>query len=89
MSELKNGSSGGAVKSLQEKLSKLGFKVAVDGSFGKGTEAAVIDLQKTFGIKVDGIVGEKTKSLLDEQLGKGFNINAQAMGDAAPSKSTK
>lgn len=88
MVELKNGSSGDDVKSLQEKLSRLGFKVVIDGAYGKMTEGAVIQLQKSFGYAVDGIVGERTKALVEEQLGKGWNF--QTANDAAPSsKSAK
>ena len=44
--------------------------LAVDGSFGAATRAAVIDLQNTFGLPADGIVGEITwKALYDAYLG--------------------
>ena len=46
MASLKDGASGNDVKALQEKLVSLGFKLVVDGSYGKATEGAVIQLQK-------------------------------------------
>ena len=41
-----------------------GGGLAVDGVFGLGTLAAVEDLQRWFGLKVDGIVGPMTWKLL-------------------------
>lgn len=75
MGLMKNGSSGGDVTDLQTKLTKLGFKLEVDGKFGKNTEDAVRHLQKLFGYTVDGIVGDGTKGLVDAQLGYGWNVN--------------
>lgn len=48
---------------MQEALICLGFdcgKWGADGDFGDATEAAVRAFQKTNGLKVDGIAGEKT-----------------------------
>jgi peptidoglycan hydrolase-like protein with peptidoglycan-binding domain len=62
---LKKGSKGDAVKTLQTKLSKLGYKVGViDGIFGSGTEAAVKAFQKDKNLTVDGIAGSATISAL-------------------------
>lgn len=55
MTTLKQGSRGGDVKILQQKLS-----IAVDGIFGPLTEEAVKEFQKTNNLSVDGIVGPKT-----------------------------
>ena len=44
--------------------------VSIDGSFGPSTRAAVIDLQNTFGLVADGIVGPVTwQALYDAYLG--------------------
>ena len=56
---IKLGSKGGDVKSLQE---KLGLKA--DGSFGPGTEKAVKEWQTKNGLTVDGVIGDKSWSLL-------------------------
>jgi len=61
---LKVGSTGDQVKALQELLVKAGYKLETDGKFGKQTQAAVIDFQKTQNIQVDGIVGNQTLSVL-------------------------
>lgn len=62
---LKRGSKNEGVKELQELLNKAGFDTgAPDGVFGKGTEAAVMALQKKLGVAVDGIVGTRTLSAL-------------------------
>ncbi len=57
---LRKGSKGSDVKELQTLLNKNGYNLAVDGSFGGKTLAAVQDYQKKNGLVVDGIVGTKT-----------------------------
>ena len=57
---LKNGSSGEGVSWVQSALNKLGYKLTVDGIFGKDTEQAVKQFQKSCGISDDGIVGKET-----------------------------
>ena len=57
---LRRGSTGDAVKFLQERLSLMGYSLVFDGSFGAKTEAAVKQFQKDRGLTVDGIVGSKT-----------------------------
>ncbi len=63
---LRVGSRGNGVRNLQYFLSYLsGFyetipNVAVDGVFGEGTRQAVEAAQRTFGLPIDGVVGERT-----------------------------
>lgn len=73
---LREGDSSLGVANLQYFINYLsGFystipPLAVDGTFGPTTRAAVIDLQNTFGLPADGIVGEFTwKALYDAYLG--------------------
>lgn len=61
---LKKGHSGNDVRWLQFWLNLWGFSLAVDGSFGAKTDAAVKDIQKRCGLVVDGIAGTKTRSAL-------------------------
>ena len=71
---LKRGSSGPAVKALQEQLAKLGYDTGgADGVFGDKTEQAVLHLQKSFGYTVDGKVGDGTMGLINQQIGLGWN----------------
>ena len=61
---LKNGSKGGDVKRLQEKLG-----LTADGSFGPGTEKAVKEWQSKNGLTVDGVITSANTSwtkLFDE-----------------------
>ena len=73
---LREGDSGIGVANLQYYLDFLSAyyntipPTAIDGSFGASTRAAVEALQRTFGLPVDGIVGEVTwKALYDAYLG--------------------
>ena len=61
---LKQGSSGDAVRSIQQRLAALGYKVSVDGSFGPGTCAAVKACQTKNGLTGDGVVGPNTWTAL-------------------------
>src|SRR2546423_12574281 len=64
---LREGSSGDAVRQLQEALKELGHDPgAVDGRFGAHTEAAVRAYQQERGIAVDGVVGQITWRNIDE-----------------------
>ena len=61
---LKKGDSGDMVKTLQFLLNTLGYKTykgeVPDGVFGPLTERAVIEFQKSKGLRPDGIVGKFT-----------------------------
>ena len=63
---LRLGSTGSAVEQVQFWLSTLSnyysalLNVAVDGSYGAATQAAVRAFQEQFGLGVDGIVGQAT-----------------------------
>jgi len=62
---LKMGSRGEKVSTLQKALNKKGFSAGkVDGIYGKNTRNAVINFQKANKIAVDGIAGKQTQSLL-------------------------
>lgn len=54
------GSSGSAVKELQEALNRHGYNLDVDGVFGEKTKAAVRAYQKKNGLLLDGIAGDET-----------------------------
>ena len=64
---LQKGCRGEEVKKLQEDLIALGYscgKAGADGSFGDGTQVAVVTFQRACGLVQDGIVGTDTKRAL-------------------------
>ena len=63
--KLKYGSRGADVLRLQQALVQLGYNAGTaDGKFGAYTENAVRAFQRTNGLKVDGIAGSATQTLL-------------------------
>jgi hypothetical protein len=58
------GDKGSTVKLIQGRLNDKGAKIAADGRFGPGTEAAVKKFQQSRGLTVDGRVGPKTWAAL-------------------------
>ena len=82
---LKDGTRGSTVKALQEKLG-----VTADGQFGAGTQKALMEYQKTNGLKADGFAGPATlaqmklfKEVTPETV-KMSQVSAPAGGGAAP-----
>jgi peptidoglycan hydrolase-like protein with peptidoglycan-binding domain len=72
---LKNGSKGGDVKKLQEKLG-----LTADGSFGPGTEKAVKKWQIDNDLAADGIVGEGTwNKMFGSETNDRYNIEFHAL----------
>lgn len=60
LSVLRKGSKGEQVKTLQRLLNAFGDNLAVDGSFGSKTDAALKSYQNKNNLEVDGICGVKT-----------------------------
>jgi peptidoglycan hydrolase-like protein with peptidoglycan-binding domain len=86
MPVLKQGSSGPAVKDLQQKLKDLGFDPnGVDGNFGPGTKAAVIAFQQSKSLQADGMAGPATIAALAAASGGG---EAGASGGATTGSAT-
>lgn len=61
---LKRGKKGQGVKWLQWELNDRGFSCDVDGSFGPGTETALMAYQVSVGLDVDGSCGPATRAEL-------------------------
>ena len=70
---LRKGDKGEAVKDMQKKLIACEYSCGssgADGDFGAGTETALKNFQRDYGLSVDGIFGEKSKAKLDEVYDK-------------------
>lgn len=65
------GFSAAHIRSTQEKLNKVGYKLDVDGRRGPKTLAAIRDFQSKNGLAVDGLPGPKTQAALDAKIGGG------------------
>ncbi|KAA0956620.1 hypothetical protein FQ085_11540 [Planococcus sp. ANT_H30] len=63
---------GSKVKSLQSDLVKVGYKLTVDGIYGKVTEDAVKAFQRGSNLSADGIWGKASQSVMDALLA---NVN--------------
>lgn len=59
------GSSGQAVKDLQNAFIRLGYRLIADGAFGPQTQSLVMALQGFFKLTRDGVVGPQTWATLD------------------------
>lgn len=61
---MRRGSKGPEVVALQKALSREGFLLRPDGDFGPATEAAVLKVQRQWGLTPDGIAGPRTLEAL-------------------------
>ncbi len=72
--EIGIGAAGEFVRLIQQALLKLGcinkLKDGDDAKYGTGTEKAVKQFQSSFGLKKDGIIGDKTLIRLDQEMAK-------------------
>jgi hypothetical protein len=64
MPTIQRGNKGSRVRMLQGLLIAWGYKLAVDGVFGKNTDAALRDFQRKYAKPVDGVAGPITWNAL-------------------------
>lgn len=76
--KLQRGSSGQAVRDLQQALKKLGYAIQVDGSYGNATQQVVKTFQRDQKLSVDGIAGAMTQKRLYAL------VNGEATATSAP-----
>lgn len=70
MPALREGATGPQVEALQRRLKERGFSPGqIDGTFGPGTEAAVLAFQRSEGLLADGVVGPRTARALGLDFG--------------------
>ncbi|WP_354698409.1 endolysin [Paraconexibacter sp. AEG42_29] len=72
------GMSGHDIKVLQDFLNRAGFKVSVDGEFGKGTTTAVKKFEKANKLPQDGVVDAPDIEVLRGQASAGSDATAAA-----------
>lgn len=84
------GDKGGAVKTLQTKLNKVGYKLDVDGIYGDNTLKAIKSFQTKYKkeLEVDGVAGKNTISKLDSVIAA-KSKNTSSTTSKAPSKVRK
>lgn len=71
---LERGSTGSAVKEMQNKLISLGYSCGgygADGDFGASTESAVRKFQSDMNLDVDGIAGKDTLNAIENAIKNG------------------
>lgn len=76
---LRMGMRGTAVKDLQEALIQKGYQIKADGAFGRATMKAVRSFQSANKLKVDGVAGSQTLSLLFQTQQSAANIPADTV----------
>ena len=80
---LKRGSQSDEVAILQSLLKKHGFDIEIDHDFGKDTDKAVRDFQRSRGLFVDGKVGDATWAALYDEASVGKFLTEQDFQAAA------
>lgn len=81
METVKLGSRGADVELLQLALSRVGYYFGnIDGIFGAGTQTAVLNFQRNFGLTPDGIVGVQTWNRLLPYI-RGYFVKTVQQGD--------
>ena len=66
------GSQGEEVKKIQSRLNQIGYKLLVDGIWGKNTQTAVLDFQEKAGMNPDGLWGPKSEAALAAKTTIGY-----------------
>lgn len=82
------GDRGNNVKTLQTKLNKVGYNLAVDGICGNATVTAIKDFQEKYNLAVDGQAGKNTITKLDSVIAAKENKNFKAFVGACTTDGT-
>lgn len=83
MANYRVGSAGPEVLEIQRRLARLGhYAGPLDGTFGGGTDAAVVSFQRSLGLDVDGVVGDRTwKALFGSDSAPAPAVTRQPLPD--------
>ena len=85
LGSLREGTTGSAVRSLQQNLKTLGYYTgSVDGDYGSGTTAAVTAFQQSSGLKADGIAGKATLNAIYAALNGGSSGGSSSGSSSSP-----
>ena len=88
LGSLREGSNGGAVRSLQENLRSLGYySGSIDGDYGSGTTAAVTAFQQANGLTADGVAGKRTINAIYAAVNGGSSGGSSSGSGSASSPS--
>lgn len=83
--ELRFGSRGTNVSTLQQNLQRLGyFNGPITGYFGTETQQAVIRLQRAYGISANGVVGNRTLQAIRNASNLGSDYPVLSQGITSP-----
>ena len=86
---LKSGSTGTAVKQLQQRLKELGYYTgSVDGSYGAGTVSAVQAFQAANSLSADGVAGSKTQEAIYSYYAVKKSNSGSSSGSSSSSSSS-
>lgn len=83
---LQEGSTGQAVRTLQNDLDQLGYNLSQDGQFGPLTRAAVVNFQGRHGLVPDGVVGPLTWAAINVALPAQLPVGTPAPGQLPPTE---
>ena len=85
---LRIGDKGTEVYTMQTALIQLGYQIEADGSFGRNTRAAVTAFQKDYGLKVDGLAGNQTLTMLYSLTGQSSGSSGSSSGSGTSTQSS-
>lgn len=76
---VRNGSRNDGARWVQSMLQRIGYRIDVDGIFGKDSTSALKDFQTYWGIEVDGVVGADTRKSLKKCVNTIENSDSKSL----------
>ena len=87
--KLEKGAAGDDVLAMQAALQSLGYTITVDGKYGPATVSTVKSFQRQHGLKVDGVAGNQTLTLLYSLVSNPGNNPTPVPTTPPPANNTK